>query len=378
MTKKHKHWLLTILTAFALILSACQNQTDGDNESQESGAQEPGAGAVQTTDLNENLYRPVMRDGQYQPSQSRGITLRLNSPVNIQSFESGLLDISARHFPTDTHLFEEGQHIPSDVISSWLGRKSESNPDGLNPEDNGETASDARNPMYLESILEQDYYIETEEGLRLDGISIGLALNSVDYYQQESYGATYETEIPREILLEQGQAMAETIVQRIREVEDLKDIPIVIGLFEQAPKDDLAGGVMFFEGVSNGGSTTVDSWSEVNQSKAVLPLEGTESNEGTSFANFKAEVENFFPNLSSVTGVVEYQNNTPINMTIDITTQFYGEAEVMALSQHVKNVAEEYLPSDYPIEINIQSVDSNEAFLSRDTSQDAFDMHIFF
>lgn len=377
MKKQHKKWRMGLVVATSVLLTACGGQSEDEQADDNVTNESESTAAVHTTDLNKNMYRPVMRDGQYQPSKSRGITLRLNSSMNIKAFERGLLDLSTETFPTDEYYFEEGQYIPSDVVNNWLGRKSDSNADGLNPEDNGEVAEDARNPIYLQSLLEQDYYKETDEGIRLEGISIGLALNAVDYYQKESYGATFETEIPREKLLEEGQAMADEVVKRIREVEGLEDVTIVVGLFEQSAIDDLAGGVYIKEGVSSSGSTAVSSWDDLTESKSVLPLDESESNEGSSFSNFKKEVENFFPNLSGVTGRVSYRSETPVSMVIDINTQFYGEGEIIAFAQHVKTVAEEYLPSGYPIEINIDSLEAHEAFLSRDGNQEKFSMHVF-
>ena len=50
-------------------------------------------------------------------------------------------------------------------------------------------------------ILEHDYLIKGDnEKVSLGGIVIGLALNSVHYYQKEQYGATFETKISHDVL----------------------------------------------------------------------------------------------------------------------------------------------------------------------------------
>lgn len=380
---KNKISKLGLLLSLILFLSACVPlEGDENSNSQEETTSEEGDTGSETegqsiSSLANNYYRPVVREGSYQTSESRGITLELNSPANIKAFEKGLMDLSKQYFSTSDHFFEEGQYIPEDVVRSWLGRESEDNPDGLNPEDNGETEAGTRNPIYVETILEQDYYVETDEGLRLAGISIGLGMNSIDYFQKEAYGTVYEDPIPSEEVSAVGQEMAQVILERLREVEDLQDVPVVFGIFEQSPRDSLAGGTYIAETVSESGAS-LNSWQALNYSKEVMMGSDETSNEATSFSNFKAEVENFFPNLSGVTGVVHYNEGQPTFMVIDITTQFYGEGEMIAFVQHVQTKGEELLPSNLPIEIQISSMDGVEAFLYSEAGDSSMRGHLFY
>lgn len=160
-------------------------------------------------------------------------------------------------------------------------------------------------------------------------------------------------------------------------MEEIPDVPIVVGIFEQSPSDDLAGGVYIAESSAPAGSDSVSGWTQLNHRKAVFPLAGTESNEGNSFANFKSEVESFFPNLSGVVGIASYVDDQLIDMSINITTQFYGEGEMIAFTQFVNDAAETYLPLNIPIEITIDSIDGVEAFLFRETGSNEFKGHIF-
>ena len=58
-----------------------------------------------------------------------------------------------------------------------------------------------------------------DKKVRLDGISIGLALNSISYSRSGR-----ETAIPDKVLEEEGMKMAEEVVRRIRAKEGLSDI----------------------------------------------------------------------------------------------------------------------------------------------------------
>lgn len=392
-----KSKLLVLLTGSIILLTACATpdetgETTSDGSQTDLVAEEATSTSRQ---LSDEYYRSLITDGEYKPSVNRGASFGTNSSYNLKAFETGLLEISQDYFSTDSHLIQEGQYLDSSIVNTWLGRYTPSgegfdqygdpkttkegseNLEGLNPQHNGSKIEDERTPIYLKSILEQNFMVETENGYSLSGISIGLAMNTVDYYQKEQYGADFETKINEEELIQQGKAMADKIVERIRQMEGLEDIPIVVGIFKQTPQDSLAGGTYVAEGISENGSNSVGSWSNLSMKKLVFPLEGGESTELNSFQNFKAEVESFFPNLSGVTAEATYIDDTLVKMKIDLVTQFYGEAEVIAFTQHVYDQAVKFLSPNIPIEVSISSMKGMEAFLTRETGETEFYTHIF-
>ena len=392
-----KSKLLVLLTGSIILLTACATpdetgETTSDGSQTDLVAEEATSTSRQ---LSDEYYRSLITDGEYKPSVNRGASFGTNSSYNLKAFETGLLEISQDYFSTDSHLIQEGQYLDSTIVNTWLGRYTPSgegfdqygdpkttkegseNLEGLNPQHNGSKIEDERTPIYLKSILEQNFMVETENGYSLSGISIGLAMNTVDYYQKEQYGADFETKINEEELIQQGKAMADKIVERIRQMEGLEDIPIVVGIFKQTPQDSLAGGTYVAEGISENGSNSVGSWSNLSMKKLVFPLEGGESTELNSFQNFKAEVESFFPNLSGVTAEATYIDDTLVKMKIDLVTQFYGEAEVIAFTQHVYDQAVKFLSPNIPIEVSISSMKGMEAFLTRETGETEFYTHIF-
>lgn len=392
--------LIGMLLTSALILSACgffPDPVDPDQPPAENGeTSEEGEADGQDEEsyivevqIDSEYYRPVVReDGTYAPSQSRGITRRLNSNLNMRTFESDLMRHAQRHFPTSDHFFQEGQFIPSATINSWLRRQepveeddeqneetTEASEDlGLNPEDNSGEDSEERNPIYLSSILEHNFYKQTDDGLELAGISIGLAMNSVDYYGDNR---DQEQIIPLDELLEEGQVMADHIVSYLREMEDLADVPIMVALFEQSRRDSLAPGTYFAEGLSDSGSDSVNSWNRINEDRLVFPLEGMQSAEGNSFANFRSEVEGFFPNISGITGVGHYIEEQLVHLEINIMTQFYGKGEIIAFTQFVNEAAVNFLPENVQVEIRLESLNGMEAFLQKDSDDQEYYVMIF-
>ncbi|CZQ88327.1 cams sex pheromone cam373 [Trichococcus collinsii] len=368
--------LMTVSGAAMLLLASCGqlSETQTTENTTNTG---PEKVTVQTTQnqLSTDYYPALIVDGKYQFSQNRGVSLSLNSTANIKDFEADLLDVSKNVFPTDQYFFQEGQVIDYDTTRLWLGRYSDSNPDGLNPTDNGSTDAATREPIYLEQILEQDYMIQNENGFELAGMAIGLAMNSVDYYKVND--VPMEQAISRDKLEEQAKAYANTIITRLRQTEGLESIPIVIGIYEQSAQDSPVGGVYLFEGVSTEGNA-IGEWITRNESKVVFPLQsGTQTEESSNFDNFKNEVQNFFPNLNGIVGEGKYIDGQLMSLEIDITTQFYGETEIIAFTQHVTDAAGRFLPQNIPVEITVESINGIESFLTRENDSQGFSYHIF-
>lgn len=313
-------------------------------------------------------------------SKSRGLTADQNGNVNnTKSFESGLQDISKKIFPTSQYVFQEGQYLSSDTVQNWLDRESKSNPEGLNPKDNGSKDPDKRNPIYLQALEEQDYMEKSGTSLKLKGVTIGLAMNSVDYYQKEQYGAQYETKISDAEIKAKSQEIAQKVLERLRKKSEFKNVPIVIAVYKQASNDSLVGGT--FMRYSNNSGEKLAKWKDLDYKNVVYPISDTgtspNSNDSSAFDNFKTQVESFFPNLSGITAKARYDGKSMEGMSVSITTQFYSETEINSFTQFVSTQAEKYLPSGVNIDITIKSTDEVQSFLSRSAKEKTFSSHVF-
>src|SRR5690606_36919957 len=182
------------------------------------------------------------------------------------------------------------------------------NPAGLNPADgrSGEQKKAGERPPaeILAHVIEQNYLVKTKEDtIRLGGISVGLALNSV-YYSSEN-DIAYEEEIPQEQIEKEGKRMADEIVKRLREKEGLGDVPIVVGLFKQNSRNTMVPGTYFSYGAAPGGEQAIAGWNAVNENNVLFPTSGSDERYrdiDTAFRNFKQDVEIYFSNFTSVIG----------------------------------------------------------------------------
>lgn len=333
-----------------------------------------------TTGTSTGDYQGVIQNGHYKVSKARGVNVNQNeNSYNLQSFESGLTDVSKRVFSTKNYVFQEGQYLNTSTIENWLGRKTKDNPEGLNA---AQGSKSNPNPEYIQQIEEQDYMQQSGDSLKLKGITIGIGVNSVYYYQKKTDGPTYEKKLSNSDIEQQGKLAAEKILKRLRKKSALKNVPIVIALYKQAPNDSLVGGSFFAYSKNNGNS--ISSWKKLSYSTKVLPTasDATSTNsdnqtDDDSFSNFKTQIQNFFPNLSGVTAQAQYHNGTLSGMHITVTTQFYSQSEVHSFTQYIARAAKKYLPNGIPIDIKIQSSSSMQAVVYRDSGSDTFRTHVF-
>ncbi|KRL62667.1 sex pheromone biosynthesis protein [Lactobacillus psittaci DSM 15354] len=338
--------------------------------------------SYQTTSTSKNGYTVLLKNGQYVTSPTSGMTATDNdNSVDEDALERGLVKISKNKFSTGNYVFEEGQQISAATMTDWLKRKSKSNPDGLNPVNNGKKAADKRNPVMLEQVLEQDYLTGSGSNYKLSGISLGLAMNSVDYYQKTTDGPEYSTTISREKQEAYGKEVAEKIISRLRKKKNMKNIPIVVGLFSKTSKDSLVGGSYFSYGISEGNSSKITTWKNISEKTQVLPTVNNaspiNSDDASAFNSFKTAIQNYFPNVSGVIATTRYEDGKLSQENISITTQFYGYMQIQSFTRLVLAQAKKYLAKDVPIEIKIGSVNDTQAVIYKNSSDDNYNTHIY-
>lgn len=403
------------------ILLACLMLTGGvtqvRSQAQEDEPTNPDEVTVQTTtnQLSSDFYRAVIIDGQYQIGASASSNNNLSSAANFRAFEEGLLRISKQVFPTEQYFMQEGQIIDEATMTSWLARESATNPEGLNPalpEEDAETQSSLEEslaseesvdpaddpedvteegaeeneqivtnvqstPIYLSQVAEKNLMVETEEGFALGGIVLGLAMNST-YEYTDADGVIHEQEISVGEMRERGRQFANIIVGRLRNTEELRSVPIVVGIYRTAPSDEVVGGTYVLDGISREGNSVTD-WTENNEYRIALPIieASDQSDQYAYFDNFNNEIINFFPNLNGISGEALYIDGGLASLNVEIVSQFYKQTEITALTQHITDVSQRTLPEGVAIEIKVISDAGVEAYVGRPAGATQYQSHIF-
>ena len=370
-------WIpISLLLLTGCVPSGTDEETEVINEKEEVET-----AIIPSMQLDDQFYRTLLP---YKESATRGkIVNRLNSRYDITETENGLLRLSQKQFSPDDYYFQEGQKITDEDVTSWLQRTSKDNPAGLNEADSRSAeqkkAGERPPAEILAHVIEQNYLVKTnEETIRLGGISVGLALNSM-YYSSED-GISYEEEIPQAQIEKEGKRMADEIVKRLRDKEGLADVPIVVGLFKQNSANAMVPGTYFSYGAAPGGEGAVANWTAVNEAYVLFPTNGADERYrdiDTAFRNFKQDVEIYFSNFTSVIGTGFYQENQLKELKIEIPIQFYGAAEVIGFTQYVTGLMMEHFPENVLVEVSLTSTNGPEALVLRKAGETEPFVHIY-
>ncbi|MFZ3591178.1 CamS family sex pheromone protein [Bacillus sp. DJP31] len=374
-----------------LFVSGCVPKFEKDEEIVSETDNSKETAIVPKYKISDQYYRTVLP---FKASESRGLVVKESSNrLDIDEFETGLMRMSQNTFSSDNYLYQDGQYLDNLTVSSWLKRKlsadklegAEGDVLGLNPvkvKAPGKTLKDINeeSPLYLSHMLEQNYLIKDAEGkAELGGISIGLALNSVHYYKQED-DFSREFPITDGELEQQGKLMADEVIKRIRAIEGLENIPIVIGLFKLEARSSVVPGRFLSVAEVKAKSNSIDKWATVNEEYYLLPSSEAEQNyrdDHTRMLNFKADIDEYFPNYTGVIGRGFYQDEQLTELTIEIPMQFYGKAEVVGFTQYVTGLIMEHFPDYFSVKCYISSIGGPEALIIREVKQEEPFVHIY-
>ncbi len=336
--------------------------------------------------ISDKYYQTIVPVKQ---GETRGLVVQnLNTRLDINEFETGLMRVAQNTFNPDKYLFQEGQFLKRDVVSKWLKRKytpqqleerelTEADNIGLNPIDESGLNE---TPQYLSHILEHNYYVKNDEGkIKLAGVVIGLALNSIYYYKDDK-DIIRETEISHAELEKEGKRIAEEILKRVRGISELKEIPITIALFEQQSKKSVVPGNFFAYANADKDSAKLGDWAKIDEKYYQFPSSAaTEDHREDvgSFLNFKQDVETYFPNFTGVIGRAFYSGGQLQELNIDIPIQFYGKAEGIGFLQYVTGLVIRHFPEYVSVQVSITSVSGPEALIVRKSGENKPFVHIY-
>ncbi|MBI0580297.1 CamS family sex pheromone protein [Neobacillus cucumis] len=378
--------LLLLVFSFVLLLSGCSLNFQKQDEVVQTKEKTKGKAIIPKYNISDKYYRTILP---FEPGEARGMIVgNLNTRYDIDEFETGLMRIAQNTFDTDQYYFREGQEIKRDTVRLWLNRKftksqlknqglKPSENIGLNPLDTGK----GETPIYLAHILEHDYLTKTDNGtVKLGGITIGLALNSIYYYQTVQYGPTYEKKIDYSKMASEGKQLAAEVLKRIRSMKKLANIPVTIALFEQQSKSSVVPGNFFAYTNVDSGSSSIDSWKKVNEKYFLFPSTDAQDkhrDDLTAFLNFKQDVEEYFPNYNGVIGRAFYVGDQLQELKISIPIQFYGKMEAIGFTQYVTGLVMERFPKYISVSVSVTSVDGPEALIVKKANDTEPFVHIY-
>lgn len=376
--------------AVSLLLSACAPRFEQEEEIVQDTEDNKETAIIPKYKVADNYYQTILP---FEPSETRGLVAGyVYNRLDVDEFETGLMRIASERFDPDAFFFKEGQFLKEDDVGKWLKRKPVNEEDnrgivdeeGLNPtipegEEQNE-ATNRENPSYLSYIQEHDYYKKNDDGeVELAGVVIGISLNSVYYFEQEN-GYPREYAIPMAELQKEGQKIGEEVLQRMRQKKELQDVPMTIALFREEARNAVAPGNFFLKADLDNNDGKVDKWTPIKEDYYFFPSnEAMEDHreDARMFQNFKADIEEYFPNYIGIIGRGFYKDDELTELSVDIPMQFHGKAEVIGFTQYVTGKVMEHFPDYMSVQVYISSIDNPEALIVRKQGDDKPFVHIY-
>ncbi|HDE9938384.1 TPA: CamS family sex pheromone protein [Staphylococcus aureus] len=396
-----KRTLVLLITAI-FILAACGNHKDDqagkDNQKHNNSSNQVKEIATDKNVQGDN-YRTLLP---FKESQARGLLQdNMANSYNGGDFEDGLLNLSKEVFPTDKYLYQDGQFLDKKTINAYLNPKytkreidkmsekdkkdKKANENlGLNPSHEGEKDPEKiaeKSPAYLSNILEQDFYGDGDtKGKNIKGMTIGLAMNSVYYYKKEKDGPTFSKKLDDSEVKKQGKQMASEILSRLRENDDLKDIPIHFAIYKQSSEDSITPGEFITQATAEKSQTKLNEWHNINEKSALLPSSTAadyDENLNNNFKQFNDNLQSYFSNFTQAVGKVKFVDKKPQRLVVDLPIDYYGQAETIGITQYVTEQANKYFDKIDNYEIRIKDGNQPRALISKTKDDKEPQVHIY-
>ncbi|PES35843.1 CamS family sex pheromone protein [Bacillus thuringiensis] len=383
------------ILSLGLLVSGCSAGADKDEKVAEKSGKAKEQSVVPKYAISDEYYKTTIP---FDGGNARGLVVQgLNSRLDIDEFETGLMRIAKESFNTKDNFLKGGSALDTQVIQMLVKRKRADAEQkeledklkkdavkfpniGLNPALGTGSESlevkNKKNPIYISNILEHDYYVKkgdnSEERV---GMVVGLAMNSVQYFNEE-HGYPREAAIPDEKMLAEGKKMAQEILKVIHQKQpDTKNIPITFAIYRQSPKSSLVPGNFVSYANVEKGSETVEDWKQINEKYYLFPSEQAKTDNKREdlarVSNFKAKLSDYFQgDYTAVIGTGMYRDDELREMKLDIPVQFNGKAEIIGFTQYVAGLVMEYFPNYMKVQVTIKSVERPEAIIIREAKQD--------
>jgi protein involved in sex pheromone biosynthesis len=312
------------------------------------------------------------------------ITETINNKIDMDEIETGLMTLSKEFFSPDTFLYEEGQFLTD--VTSWIGRKSADNQQGLNPEikvtdDMGwekKMEIQKKNPMYLAYIHEQNY-VDTKGNIK--GISLGLAMNTIDYIRvQDSQGLMHfgEVRIDKKEMEKQGREMAEKVISRVRKIEGLGNIPIMISLYNVQEQNSVIPGNYYAYSFVKENENKIKNWEQVNQQYYYFPSDAGEKKDrdmAERLLNLEDYVNQYFTNQDiDFVGKALYEEEDITKLVIEVSSEMIKSPEIIGFSQAIVPELVDYFPHT-PAYVYVKTPKGIKATIIKEEDQEPF-VHI--
>lgn len=377
--------VLILIGCVLLVLASCSNQKQEDIVEPDEDEGETEISIIPSHSLSDDQYKMVLP---YRPSKARGaITNQITNRVDIDELEEGLRRHSTSVFDPKKHVFEEGQYLSTDYIFELI--------DELNPQIKELKESELKdqekvkkkikehreNPRIFSHILEHNFLKKKDNNtVDLVGVSIGISLKSVYRFQVETGGPYYYEDIPKNEMIEEGKRVADHVLEAIREIDELKNVPIMFALFREEEQSSPVPGNFVTQTVVDEGKKKINKWENINEEYVLFPSDRAKDNYNEDYQKvntFSEKIASYFPNYVGIAGEGLYIDKNLTQLSIEVPIEFYGKGEIVGFTQYAYGLVKEIFPNYYDIEVDVTSSFGSESLIYRKAGEDEPKVHIY-
>lgn len=359
---RHKAILIVFVCVLLFTVTACES--DSTTQTQDS--------VEETSVIQQGDYAALLP---FYTGSARIKHSQLSTGVEeTMTIGKELMELSKQYFDPDEYTYKDSvflDYSSLDAVSDGdglLGRTSETNPNGMNPEvgtefelTDGTTKEITSNDVVLHDIYELDWY----QGSELGGISLALVLNSEIGEDSDSLDT-----ISDEMLRTYGEEVGRKVVSYLRssKPEIGQKTPIYITLYKKSSTNSAVSGTFlshaYFE------SKTVGEFSDISQIRVLLPSDtatALDETTASNFDSFMATYEDLLPDKAATIATGVYEDNQLVSLEIEVVmyAKTWGEANASIQIMH-SSLKTYFSSKTYGVKLVVKNNDELVAVMSRD------------
>src|SRR5699024_12431650 len=96
-------------------------------------------------------------------------------------------------------------------------------------------------------------------------VSINIALKTQQNFQVEENGDDYYEDIPKKEVMEEGRRVTEEVLEEVRRIDELKNVPIMIGLFQEDEQSSPVPGDFIAKTLLKKDENKICDWENLNE-----------------------------------------------------------------------------------------------------------------
>lgn len=327
----------SFLICISIVLSGCSGNFGKKQEEVVQEHDEKEKKVISKYAISDEYYRTIL------PLKDQKIIGEINektgSKLDLNTFETGLMDIAKDTFNTTDYFLQRNEYLPQKKIEELLLQQD-----------------------VVSNIIEHDYFTREKrsDNLTLGGVVIGLSITA-DYSHEDA--------------ISKGKELAGQILKVLREKEETASVPVVFAVFKQEKQTSLQAGSFIGSMMVEKDQQTIGEWSTTSKQSFNYPSpefqgEAAYSKDVEMLEEFTNKVKEFNKDYIPVNGEVFYENGQLDHINLNVRVQFYGKSEIIALSQVVTQHMLEIFPKEVSVQINVNSEQKQEAVIMKEKNTD--------